>query len=331
MDTHLKSVEEYGIHEGFWINWSYGRYQGATITLTTRKSALLIAFLAIFTASISKGLWRMICFTSYHILSSKRQQDGIYHQRQAILRNSSTAVDALRGFAQILLAWRQTGDRPYLRLAPLLIVATICSLAFATASIFSSNIATSRGSEVLVSSPNCGIYPSNDDVDFTTRLKLVYPSQSQDTALAYNYALQCYTNSTASERCKLYVKKQLTINVKRDAECPYNSTMCKNPKSNLILDTGYINSHTDLGLNAPQNSRFLYRAVHHCAPIVTEGYSEMYDGTNSSLQAQAMRYYYGKPWVRQWNNDSFTYQYPIRERIQNSSGLTTTKTDYSVG
>ena len=37
---------------------------------------------------------------------------------------------------------------------------------------------------MLIASKHCGVYPSNDQVDFQTRLSKVYPAQADDVALA---------------------------------------------------------------------------------------------------------------------------------------------------
>lgn len=49
--------------------------------------------------------------------------------------------------------------------------------------------------------------------------------------------------------------------------------MCKETSTNLRLDTGYLDSHTDFGLNTIPNQRILWRNALHCAPVATKGFT----------------------------------------------------------
>ena len=89
-----------GVYIGAWINWSHGSVRSATITVTTRDGALLIAFLAFYVGLASTSFWRIACFAFHQMLSSDKLEDGLYHQRQAILRNSATDVVGLWSFMQ---------------------------------------------------------------------------------------------------------------------------------------------------------------------------------------------------------------------------------------
>ena len=104
----MDSSQDYEVHLGFWTNWSYGKVRGGTITVTQSNGSLLIAFIALFVATAGKSLWRLLCFALHSIWSQPSiPQDGWYHQRQAILRNSETA---LYGFWQLLcsmIAWKK--------------------------------------------------------------------------------------------------------------------------------------------------------------------------------------------------------------------------------
>jgi hypothetical protein len=50
----MSSTNSYEVHLGFWTNWSYGKIQGATVTLTRKNGGFLIAFLAIFIGMVGK-------------------------------------------------------------------------------------------------------------------------------------------------------------------------------------------------------------------------------------------------------------------------------------
>ena len=106
--SHLQDqyFKDDSVYTGAWINWSRGRIAGATITMSHQNGQLLTAFLALFVTTTGTSFFRLICFALHSILSSKAPQDAIYHQRQAILRNSTTGVNALWNFIQVAWAWR---------------------------------------------------------------------------------------------------------------------------------------------------------------------------------------------------------------------------------
>ncbi|KAF2730351.1 hypothetical protein EJ04DRAFT_545814 [Polyplosphaeria fusca] len=272
----------YAVHLGFWTNWSHGKIMGATVTLTRANGGLLIATLAIFIGMVGKSFWRLGCFCLHRYFSSADRQDGLYHQRQAILRNSDTAQDGAWRLLMSLLAWRsgRRATRPLLRLLPILIYALVVSAAFGIASIFSANVTTETLNEVLLKSERCGPLNENMVQNSTKQLTELYPYYTQRASQFLNYGLQCYTNSTSTDGCNLYIRPQLPFKATRDATCPFKDNICKLENENLILDTGYLDSLDHLGINSAPNERFQLRFVQHCAPLKTEGYTEDFNDTN---------------------------------------------------
>ncbi|GME57641.1 putative cytochrome p450 protein [Neofusicoccum parvum] len=67
--------------------------------------------------------------------------------------------------------------------------------------------------------------------------------------------------------------------------------MCRTKNGNIIFDTGYLDSHKDLGINTPPEDRVLFRRVSTCAPLVTDGYRRSH---NYSDGEEYVQYYYGQ-------------------------------------
>jgi hypothetical protein len=288
-------ADSYHVHLGFWTNWSLGKVEGATLTLTRRNGGLLVAFLAIFIGATGKSFWRIACFVLHRALSSPRPQEGIYHQLQAILRNSDTAQAAAWSLGQVIWGWRIPARfrKPFPRLFAIILLALVVSISFGVAGVFSSQITTDTANEVLLTGDRCGPLKGNDEADWEGYVTLFEPLQWKRVTTYANYALQCYQgNVTAgAEECYPYIKSRLKTNVTRNAACPFNSTMCKSQDANIIMDTGFIDSNEDLGLNQAPENRFQMRLIHHCAPLVTEGFSEPFRGNDTD--EERMRYYYG--------------------------------------
>ena len=269
-DTNAFPGTQYPVYLGFWINWSRGRVMGSTLTLRQSDANFLIVFIAFFVAFIATRFWRILCFVLHRFYSEPNPQDAIYHQRQAILRNSSSPEYGMWLLFRLLLAGRRSKS-PF-RPAFAALCALLCIGAFTIAGGFSSRISTAVGNEVLLQSSNCGYgslrswarspyYPSD-------------PYLAETLNNAANYAQQCYPNDTTGLLdCGRFITPRIPGTLNMTADCPFKNDMCRTSSSNLRLDTGYVDSHIDLGLNAPENDRILWRNVVHCAPLVTKGFT----------------------------------------------------------
>lgn len=330
MSDALSNTRDF--YQGNWINWSHGRIFGATITLNRRDAGLLIAFIALFVTLTGTAFWRIACFALHHYFSKEAPRDGLYHQRQAILRNSANGASGLCTLTQLVWAWRNHTSHLYRRLLPVVILTILCLGAFATASIFSSKISTATETEVLVSSARgSSINLTSPDLDLARLSTIYYPYLTQRQKNFANYALQCYTNASNPEECRTYIRKQLPLSVDRNASCPLSGEICKSAFGNIEIDSVFLNSNDDFGMNNPPRERFLYRNFLRCAPLITEGHKQPYNySTSGGDTLQYMRYYYGDVNLPQ-DAFNFTYQYqiPSMEALSDSQ-LTSSSWDYNL-
>ncbi|KAF2185849.1 hypothetical protein K469DRAFT_532581, partial [Zopfia rhizophila CBS 207.26] len=86
-------------------NWAYGKIQGVISTLSQERGGFLIAFLALYVTFTSKSMWTVACFIIHRRLYSTSRQDGLYDQRQAILRNAESAHNAVLSLLHAGLSW----------------------------------------------------------------------------------------------------------------------------------------------------------------------------------------------------------------------------------
>lgn len=303
-----ESTDYSAIYEGVWINWSRGRIFGSTITLNRRDGGLLISFIALFITLVGTSFWRILCFALHHYLSSEAPRDALYHQQQAIFRNSANGGSGLWSLAQVLWAWRRyKTHRPFRRMLPAIILTAFFLGLFAVAGIFSSKIATSTGTEVLLSSPYCGVIDpyTASDAEWDT---IVNPYFTKMQADAASYAQKCYSDASNQEDCRAYVRRQLPWTSNRRASCPFPlKDMCKSEHSNLELDTGFIDSNSHLGANAPLEKRIILRSTFKCAPLATDGYRRNSSLGGNDAQAQVTRFYFG-PILSRKEGPNFTFE-----------------------
>lgn len=338
--SNLGVSSEPGIHIGFWTNWSHGRVLGATLTLDQEDGALLIAFVALFVAFVGARLWKIACYALHHYFSDSANRDAIYHQRQAVLRNSDTAEAGLLRWYRILIAWRKRTDRLYSRILPLALFCVVMLGIFTAGGILSSRIASSSGNQVLINSGYCGVnilgaaLPGSDrnpsvvqDRKFFT---VLIPFLAQRLVYFADYAQQCYTQNPAIEACKVYVKPQLPSIVDRAAECPFQDEICKLKHGNIRIDTGYLNSHDDFGLNTPPDERFLYRRITHCAPLVSRGYTAETNFTGNGTQTTYEQVLYGSYYGATDTNVTYISPKVPMSEYAFASAASTSLADYSL-
>lgn len=83
-----------------------------------------------------------------------------------------------------------------------------------------------------------------------------------------------------------------------DVPCPFGGDICSINNA-VSLDTGYLNTQKDLGINAPDADSIDFRKTTTCAPLKSHGYSSnVVVGNNQNDLPPAYQnytgYFYGK-------------------------------------
>ncbi|KAF1939595.1 hypothetical protein EJ02DRAFT_496833 [Clathrospora elynae] len=290
--SNLGVPAEISVYTGAWTNWTHGSTLGATLTLSKQNSSFLIAFIALFIAFAGGSLFRIYCFLAHILWSSPSHKDTIHHQRQATLRNSTTGFSAIISLTQLLWSWKSKDNGAVRRLLPLLAIMSLLTIASIAAGILSPEISAFAGDEVLVSSPYCGV-PNFNPLDMPFGTFLVYQSHITKRMHAFrNYAQDCYTVKS-SPSCKTMARSTLARTVDTNASCPFDPKLCKTANNNIRIDTGLLDSHHDIGFNAPPNMRAQMRFVYQCAPLVTEGFNRNFTGNVKNMSIPYRSYFYG--------------------------------------
>ncbi|KAJ8127569.1 hypothetical protein O1611_g6069 [Lasiodiplodia mahajangana] len=295
----------YPVYIGLWTNWSQGIALGSTLTLSRDNANLLIGAITFFITIVAVP------------------RDALYHQRQAIIRNSSSAAGTVLTLIDLIWAWRKA-TKSWLRVLPLLLLTALTAISLAVASLFAARIAT--GSEVLLTGSGCGmVVPNFAEPSLTEVFTDFIPYLADFLSQGAIYASQCYEGSSSSSLgCGIFVKPYLkpkTINT--NAPCPF-STMCQTEDSNLFIDTGLLNSHYDFGINAPENERFLFRTTLACAPLKSEGYTKVY---NVSQDRSYTQYFYGRDAN---NNYTFAASNDVFYELMSATNMSSFMADYSI-
>ncbi|KAJ9495639.1 hypothetical protein H2202_008927 [Exophiala xenobiotica] len=147
-----------------------------------------------------------------------------------------------------------------------------------------------------------------------------------------------------SSLCRSFKKPNLNWET-RTGLCPFHSQMCHERSRTLVFDTGYIDSHDDLGINANPKDRLRYRRNTTCAVLNGDGRINGWDGqivNSSSLRPapQEAHAYYGPSlykgtnWTYSYSNfasfyDNFTAQVTLPYQLDVEQAMAVTSPQYT--
>lgn len=293
----MAQLDEYGypvnqVYTGFWIDWSRGLVSGSTLTIATEFSGSLTAFLAIFISASGSALWRIMSYALHQIRATPDCQDGLHHQHQVILRNTSSPNLAAWQFMKVAWTWRKIYSKSLLRSGILFALAVISPIFFIAASVFSPKLIRISGNERLLkfkAGHKCGRSIADDqrqDYLDATYLR------------ADTYVKNCYRKTAEvpqNSLCTFFPARQIGILdslPSNNVSCPFKPELCSSGNetvNSIQMDSGQIDSHKDLGINAPIDARIIYRRLTTCSPLPTPGYLFKIPHENYTAE----RLYYG--------------------------------------
>lgn len=291
------------IYLGIWNNWTEKTWLASTLTLTKRDGALLVAFLALFLAWTGSRLWKLCCYAVFQVRSRTSPNDDrdgeyrlIFMRLQATLRNASSALDGLFDFITTARSAPATSKtiskrKSLMMCAPLIIFATFLLAWIAVASLLPSRF-ISTGSDVRLRPRSCGVWPQfpknvtnyGDAVSEAIQYIGAWTGQTvQNMVDSSHVNRDCYdvTGTTPSKHCNSPGRRIVNWTSDITDTCPFGNVSCLSTHS-LILDSGLVDSHIDLGINARRENRISFRKTMECAiPDLTD-YTANFDRNNVS-------------------------------------------------
>ncbi|KAK0285204.1 hypothetical protein LTR35_005406 [Friedmanniomyces endolithicus] len=256
------------VYRGPWVDFSHGYIEGATLTLTTRDGAFLVSFLTLYITIAGSLAWAIVAYV-YHqrrANAAKDDQDGLWNQEQAILRNTGSPIKVAIELLYEWQAWRKIKKRSLRRLLTGILLALATMAIFAVAGVFAGQVTKSASINVLIHSAGCGDW---DIKNVTQSGNSIWETLVlQNTLADAEYARACYDSSRDSLTCGVYTNKTIHYSVNANATCPTQTGTCFFSNTAAYeMDTGLMDSNDALGLNSPKGERITYRKVTTCAPI----------------------------------------------------------------
>jgi hypothetical protein len=272
------------VYEGFWTDHDHDGLSGARLTLDSYNAALLIAFIATFVTICGDRVWSAVRFV-LHQLRAGAERRGADDERRADGENLQLLIvhSAMPGVAWDALKLMLTGRRDVSTVcyvAVLAFLALFNFVAWTAAAVLSAWVAVSNGPLIHVS-PDCGFYADPSDTISFTPAAGAQARWLNSSTTAAEYVRTCYnTSSSSNSLCQQFVQQEIRWTGKPNAICPFASGMCLGGDNAAFeMDSGMIDSHATLGLNAAKENRVLYRRKSTCAPVVTrDPYAELIPG-----------------------------------------------------
>ena len=302
----------YSIYTGYiWTEYTSGNH---ILTLSHAAAGVLQSTIPIWITFVGSACWNIVMRLYYHCLFLQ-DKDAITlpaskWQTHLMIRNSAGDFTILGEAFSFLKSWGWRG-RIWRRILPITFLSLFYWATWTVWGIVSFYIWQDRVPLVgLIKSPNCG-YLAFNNTQSTVPFRSTGVSQ---TILAETWVSQCYgETSTDSAACNLYPSQSLNVIPTDEVKCPFTSPdICITTNSTPHqMDSGLINSHFDLGMNAPPSERVSYRKVTTCSPVHTTPFAQVLFANQTDEAA-----YYSSDTVLQRfffgpinNYTAYTYEY----------------------
>lgn len=300
------------IHTGFWIDHSRGSMLGATLSLDSRLGAQLISAAAITVQIIGFFFFAIIAFIIHQVRARRLIDNEPSGQVQVILRNSSGPPNVLCNILKVINAARGRKARMPSSAVAVAIVTGLTYSSFLVAGVFVGQIATPSYDRpcVLMKPGTCGYLYFPDTRDGLRTWNSIAMNTSE---IAKQYARQCYSGlgvwgSTIS--CSVYAVPQLEYDILHDNQaCPIPHPAACFPTgasgSPIALRTKPLDSHRDMGVNAPKKDRMTLQLEVTCAPLTynfVDQFVSRNSGQNGGESSGVDRYMFGS--LRSWGEAS---------------------------
>ena len=206
--------------------------------------------------------------------------------------------------------WRNHANHGLLRTLPLICLGVLQISVFGVAGLFSSRVTTASDEVLVALNEYCGyITPptfTEWDSEYLDATRTQLLERRAGFSQSFQYNQNCYSATPSKIGCNIYAKSNISSQVNNETACPFNDAICIGTDSAFTIDTGYLDSDLDFGINARKEDRIQYRKVMTCSPLHTTDYmSNWTSGPEDSLpEDQYLYYYYGPT-----SDSNWTYSY----------------------
>lgn len=263
---------------GFWIDEDKPWFSKVLLTIPNTEANFLIAAISFLLASFILPLvWKTLILVLY--ISRYTRPSALTHeleQQRILFRNSRSSANAAIGLTTAFWHWRRrTPGAPWREISQfsaLLVLAAICVIVLGICGIYVPSLFASDAADnvtVLAKPRSCGLLKLHDATAEIAEVSSVASRELDETIFARRYAAQFYGNDSVAERMQsTFAIPSLPFRTDNSAPCPFDAQMCfTGPGESISFDTGLLDSHKHLGINARKKDRVQYRWKAACAPL----------------------------------------------------------------
>ncbi|KAI6847524.1 hypothetical protein KC332_g2131 [Hortaea werneckii] len=241
-----------------------------TVTLPARYGDFLVAGLALIVTLTGEGLWKIVAYILHQVGAKGSGMDIQHLEHQVILRNQAMPFDSILEFSKIAWTWRHSRLRPLRRAFGLMFWPLIILTGFSLASVFSANVSKPayEVNRILLESNACGLLmPSMEDQQTEKGRSETQQKYMKDMRQSRAYAEECYRSLHGSAICNDFASARLPYTTQQEVTCPFGNRCLLGRRGAVRYDTGKLNSHVHLGVNAVPADRVDFRKVTTCSVL----------------------------------------------------------------
>ncbi|EYB26052.1 hypothetical protein FG05_02196 [Fusarium graminearum] len=198
------------------------------------------------------------------------------------MRNCDSPSAAILSLLTAIFSWDK--QRPWgIRLTFSLALLSLAALLFPLAAVIvPPQVVTKITDDIVVLSKeqSCGFRTEvASGGNLVGRMSSFFARDLEETTTARTYARDWYNDGQGNDAIfKVRLQKGLAVESlpyteNTSAECPFADEFCKTGSNGAIsFDTGLLDSHVHLGINAPNDERVQYRWRSTCTPIQMNGH-----------------------------------------------------------
>lgn len=263
---------------GFWNDYDdKSPIFRTTLTVTVTQANYIISAFSFFVASlILPSLWQSLIACIYLFRCTRpANQNYELKQRRVILRNAKLPGDAFMDLLKSFCSWRRRvessegGPFQFLRLLALALggMAVMTAGSISIPPLMASDVTDNV--IVLAKSGSCGflrVFDAEADLD---EVAASTSREFDETIDARRYATEFYGDgSYANQTLSEFPVPSLPFEVDNAATCPFSEELCLlGSDGSISFDTGLLDSHKHLGINARAQDRIQYRWKTTCTPL----------------------------------------------------------------
>ncbi|KAF1828910.1 hypothetical protein BDW02DRAFT_634838, partial [Decorospora gaudefroyi] len=307
------------IHTGFWIDRDKSGAAAAILTLSIAHASLLINLLSVLISTVVvDSVFRILVVMLYSRRPFPNYPFGLIGEFYVLLRNTHSFQAPRPELLRPMFSTENKGKErriALILLTPWFLLMALKAGAFAIPTL----IISDSPDEVALLKPGiCGF----KIIDIERNFPDTVVDELRETTDSRRYAEERYGESDSTFATEsMFPVDTLPMDMFRNVSCPFENSLCLLGSAGAVaFDTGLLDSHNHLGINAPAKERIQYRWRSTCSPLNVTGrvrvvYNTEFDGIYISEDEYLLEVNLGA-----WANMNQTYTFIHRKKLLEISG-----------